>query len=172
MQHFRLRQLSLTFPETFYVAPEMNDLDAFNESFVNSDVVSTSRMIPVIDCDDIYDGDQHHISYQHGDPGWYQHSEAKRHERSFSGSDLDELFLQQRERANEINDVFTKQLWDRQVETARKIISMETPHTTAAQERLLKGPEEPTRNGYLKAVADLTMNFFGATFVIVGEPRQ
>lgn len=172
LQHCRLRQLSLTAPETFYVAPEINDLDAFNESFVNSDIVSVSRMIPVIDCDDIFDGDQHDITYQAGDPGWYQHSEPKRHERSFIGRDLEELFLMQREKVQRLDDEFAKQLWDRHVETTRKLIAMEAPYATPAQERLLKGPSEPNRNALLKAIAELTMNFYGSTFVIVGETRQ
>jgi hypothetical protein len=67
-QHRRLKLHAQTHPNTFYVAPELNNIDDFNQAFLAQNLSQNSRLIPLNDCDDIAedDGDQHYITYQMG----------------------------------------------------------------------------------------------------------
>jgi hypothetical protein len=168
-QHNRLRENAINFPETYYVAPEIDDVDGFNESFMNSQVVDISRIIPVNECNDINDGEQHYITYQAGNPNWLEHSEVKRHEKSYFGKDLGELFKTQKGRAERLDRDFAASLWQKQTDTTKKLLEDERRLLTPEQHRLLDEPQERTRDQFLKATADLTMTFFGATLVMVGE---
>lgn len=44
-RHRRLRELSACEPDTFYVAPEINDIDVFNKAFIDSQIFEESRII-------------------------------------------------------------------------------------------------------------------------------
>lgn len=76
-QHRLLREHSALNPYTYYVAPEFNDLALFNSAFLQRQITQRTRMIPVADCDDIFDKDQHYITYQLGQVDWFQHSEKR-----------------------------------------------------------------------------------------------
>jgi hypothetical protein len=43
---------------SLYVVPEFNTVDDFNAAFLARQITARSRLIPVLDCDDIDDGDQ------------------------------------------------------------------------------------------------------------------
>jgi hypothetical protein len=65
-QHRRLRRHSKDAPKTFYVAPEFDTLEQFNAAFLSKQITQRSRLIPVKDCKDISDGQQHFIIFQKG----------------------------------------------------------------------------------------------------------
>src|SRR5260370_26877086 len=112
-QHQRLRQHVANNPHTYYVAPEFNTLEEFNTSFLARQITERSRLIALADCDDIADGDQHYITFQTGEPAWVQHSEAKRHEKSRLGRELQHLY---QEAANEwvpIDQRFAENLFEK-----------------------------------------------------------
>ena len=44
-------------------------------------------MIPVADCQDFNDSEQHYITFQQGHQKWNDHSERIEHETSFTGKD-------------------------------------------------------------------------------------
>jgi hypothetical protein len=91
-QHQRLRAHSFANPHTYYVAPEVDSVDDFNSAFLGNHLTSKTRIIPLADCDDVHDDLQHYITFQSGDTTWIQHSEKKKHERSFFGLETERLY--------------------------------------------------------------------------------
>jgi hypothetical protein len=63
-QHQRLKVHAQANPNTLYVAPEFNTIDEFNAAFLARQITAKSRIIPVADRNDVFDGDQHHITFQ------------------------------------------------------------------------------------------------------------
>lgn len=171
-QHNRLRELSANFPETYYVAPEMNDVDGFNQAFINAQIFAGSRIIPVIECSDIDDGDQHYITYQPGNPQWIEHSEPKVHERSFTGKDINQLFAAQRQKMARIDEDFAKAIFQAQTDLTIKVLESEHRLLLEDERGLLNEPRERTMPGFLQAASEQAMTFFGATLVIVGEGKR
>ncbi len=168
-QHRRLRELSKTAPETYYVAPETNDLDEFNNCFVSSRVIDVSRMIPVNQCKDAVDDKQHYITFQRGNTGWYEHSEPLRHEWSVLGQEHESFLHSQRDKAQLLDLAFAEHLWATQSELASKVLSIERFWPADEKRKLIPEPRERTRNEYLRAAADIAMTMFGSTLVVVGE---
>jgi hypothetical protein len=162
----------VNFPETYYVAPELDDVDLFNEAFVRSEIFDNSRLIPLNQCRDYHDGDQHYITYQSGNPNWTEHSKPIKHEWSYSGKNISELFASQKARMTTVNDQFAQDLFRRQTESTTKAIGFDRKYLPDRDLRRLDEPQEKTRVGYLRAAADQAMTFFGATLVIVGEPEE
>lgn len=171
-QHRNLRELSQTSPETYYVAPELNDVDIFNQAFLNATIFEGSRIIPVADCQDIYDGEQHHITYQPGNPNWTEHSEPKKHERSFSGKEMQSLYYSQRNSFRPVTNAFAEELFEKQREVTTKILESKRQVSDYEKQRVLRPPVERTKQGFLTAVADQVLTFFGAVLVIVGESQH
>lgn len=170
-QHQKLRELCANFPETYYVAPELDDVDLFNEAFVRSEIFDNSRLIPLNQCRDYHDGEQHYITYQSGNPNWIEHSEPIKHEWSYSGKNLDELFASQKSRMIGVDEDFAKDLFRRQTESTTKAIEFGRKYLQDRDLKRLDEPHEKTRTGYLRAASDQAMTFFGAILVIVGEPQ-
>jgi len=73
-QHQRLIELSRDNPNTFYVAPEFNNLEQFNSAFLSQTITSQARLFPLTECDEIHDNDQHYITYQENSEDWILHS--------------------------------------------------------------------------------------------------
>ena len=69
-QHQRLRLLAQTNTHTYYVAPEFNSIDNFNSAFLQHQITQQSRLIPVSQCEDIDDSNQHYITFQQGTGSW------------------------------------------------------------------------------------------------------
>jgi ribosomal protein S16 len=86
-QHRLLWQLGQGNPETFYAAPELNKRSSFNDQFLNQQIVPSSRLIRLSDCEQLADtdGESHVITFQQNQPAWIFHSEPRRREQSYSG---------------------------------------------------------------------------------------
>lgn len=171
-QHRRLRELSLGSPETYYVAPEVNDVDLFNQAFLNAQIFEGSRIIAVAECQDIHDGEQHHITYQSGNNDWIEHSEPKKHVSSFSGKEMTRLYESQRQGMEPITVEFAESLFAKQRDLTSKVLDADWRFSEQDKVRLLEPPLERTRTGFLKAASNHALTFFGATLVIVGEGEQ
>jgi hypothetical protein len=168
-QHQRLRQHAQSNPHTYYVAPEVFDLDAFNASFLAHQITPNSRIIPLQDCDDINDGEQHYITFQPGSLEWFQHSEKRRREKSFSGKEIVRFYEESRPGWKRIDEEYTANLLRNTVETSRKIAVVE--QNMDQQPALpLQGfqPERERPETVLLQASQLLSAFFGLTLVIVG----
>jgi hypothetical protein len=69
-QHARLRTLSLSYPDTYYVAPEVDTGIAFQNAYLAQTVTEQSRYIPLSACYDIVDGESHEIFYSQTSGMW------------------------------------------------------------------------------------------------------
>lgn len=167
-QHKRLREHCVAHPETYYVAPEFSELDAFNDSFLARDITENSRLIPLADCDDINDGAQHYITYQLGSADWEQHSDPKRHTRSESGKNLERLYRRSVDQWEPINRGYADELFERTrgevLENIRRFGDREEPVS-----RLLNRPAEPSTHALIQRTAELVSVYYGATMVLVGS---
>jgi hypothetical protein len=168
-QHQRLRKLAETNPNVFYVAPQFDTLDDFNAAFLSSQIAEQSRLIPVRDCEDIIDGEQHHITFQQNQPQWIQHSERKRHETSFVGHDIEKLFGATRREWKPIDKAFAEALFERTAVAVMQVIEREDRRVARAALPLLDfNPESAERNEVLLRASQIASVVLGATLVIVG----
>ena len=168
-QHRLLRALSAVSPETYYVAPETNSEDAFNLAFLAGTVTNSSRMIPLVDCEEIHDGDQHDITYQLGDPAWTFHSKPSRHEKSVAGKDLTGHYQGTRGKWRRIDDEFASALFRSASETVLRTRERQAPFEGPEEELLDFDPENRKRTDVIGRTARVLSAFFGVTLVIVGE---
>lgn len=168
-QHRRLRQLSLTNPSTFYVAPQFNSIERFNSSFLAGQVTDDCRIIPVNLCEDITDNAQHYISFRPGDPSWCFHSDPRRHERSYNGREMGEVYDRSRPRWRPINAKFAADLFHRTREFVNKTFSEEEPPGTQRARPLLDdGVAGYDRRRFLMRTADILSAALGVTLMLVG----
>jgi hypothetical protein len=107
-QHARLRALSQTFPETYYVAPEVNTACAFHNSYLNQMITESCRFIPVNGCYDVIGGGSHEIFYVPGQGAW-QASEPEIIE-STTGKDIGRVLLDRRGAWRKIDLEFSREL--------------------------------------------------------------
>jgi hypothetical protein len=171
-QHNRLRQHCIQNPQTFYVAPEFNNVEAFNNSFLSRQITDNCRIIPLSLCDDIDDGEQHYISFQQNQPGWRQHSEPKIREKSFTGKDLRPLYMESHNSWEPVNRDFAERLFEKTRAIARRIIAEEEPERVAAAMPLLDiAPQQATERDYLVRTSEILSAFLGLTLVLVGARR-
>jgi hypothetical protein len=172
-QHGRLREHCQVHPHTFYVAPEFTGLTTFNASFLARQIVDNSRLIPLADCDDVIDGEQHHITYQSASTDWRFHSEFKRHTDSHFGSEIDQLYRKSANSWQPITRGFAEGLFESAAATVERRLVEEKHKDRSAEHLLSVQPPERTRAGYLRRTADLLSMFYGLTLVLVGErPEQ
>lgn len=170
-QHRRLRDKARSDRHTYYVAPEFTSLTTFSRSFLARDITEHSRLIPVVDCDDIHDGDQHYITYEEGLPAWNQHSEPKSHSRSTSGKDIEQLYRRSRAEWIPITEDFAEAVYEK---TRAQILSRVDEEGKRDEEVpvlavLDRFPDQADRSAPLQAAAELVAMYYGATMVIVGE---
>lgn len=169
-QHQALKRHSLANQNTFYVAPEFNSLDDFNAAFLARQIANRTRLIPVEECDDINDGDQHYITFRDGDTAWIQHSERKKHERSSRGEDLGDLYRASRPRWKAIDREFAIGVFERTRNAVHAVApgDQRWPDETALP-LFEDAPEQATRGEILRRAADLLSVTLGVTLVLVGE---
>jgi len=170
-QHQRLRSHSHHHVHTYYVAPEFSGLTQFNSSFLARQITDASRLIPVNQCQDITDGDQHYISFQTGDQAWHEHSERRSHEYSETGKTIESLYRKSQEEWKTIDRGFAEHLYDLTSNQVREDVEAHRQRDRTVT-RLLEPPVERSRISYLARVADLLSIFYGVTLVIVGEGQQ
>lgn len=167
-QHRRLKEHAEAHPETYYVAPELTEVQAFNHSFLARDITENSRLIPLRECDEVNDGEQHYITFQLGIPAWRFHSDAKRHERSESGKNIESLYRRSSGNWKPIDRGFADNLFEstrgRVLQQIEKFREREEPVS-----RLLNRPAEPSTGSLIQRTAELVAVYYGATLVIVGS---
>lgn len=188
-QHQRLRGLALANPHTYYVAPEFDSVEGFNTAFLAGAVKDGSRMINLGDCDDIYDGGQHYITFQEGVGGFHQHSEAVWHERSFVGRDLEGIYRATEDDWRLLDKSYAEELFDRTVTTVRQALEIErrsfSPGSRNLEFHTVDRPSAPradslsllnydarqaSRNDLLMRVSQIASMTMGVTLVLVGAP--
>lgn len=170
-QHRLLRAHALQNPNTFYVAPELRTVIAFNNAFLSHTLTGHTRLFSLTDCEDVdpADGSEHCITFQQDAAAWDFHSERVRKERSFFGSRLEDLYRERTRIEQPIDLGFARGLLDRAVLSAREMAAPETEQAAALTRRLLEEPAIPlSRRDLLQRVADLSATVFGLTMVIVG----
>lgn len=169
-QHRRLREHCLEKPDTYYVAPEFNSIEEFNAQFLDRQIRVNSRMIPLSQCEDITDSKHHCITFQRGSPNWIFHSEPRRHEKSFTGGDLEDIYRRSSNRWQVIDLGFAENLFERTREIAKKVIALEEPHTAFLTRPLLdEAPVGHERHNLLLRTADILSATLGLTLVLVGS---
>jgi hypothetical protein len=169
-QHRRLKLHAQTHPNTFYVAPEMNTIENFNDAFLNQVLTQNSRLIPLQECDDINDAGQHHITYQEGGTGWIQHSEGKRHDKSFRGKDVESLYRGRRGSWRPVDENFSTELFEATSREIRTLVQEEEREAHLPQVALLQfDPHQHTRREILNRTSQLLSVFFGLTLLLVGQ---
>lgn len=175
-QHQRLRTLCGTKPNTYYVAPEMPDLEVFNTVFLARQIANASRLIPLAACRDYTDGDQHFITYQQGDAGFLEHSEPSRKEGSARGADIETLYRKTVETWRPLNEGFAHNLFDEtRALIERDVRQRERPRTQrdrieddAVLRILYEQPVRQSRQAFLRRAAELSSLYFGTTLTLVG----
>ena len=172
-QHHRLWEHAQSNPNTFYVAPEFETIDDFNTAFLSGDLAVNSRLIPVADCDDCNDGDQHYITFQRGSPGWIQHSEAKKKERSYEGQAIGALFQGSRQKWKRIDEEFAEAALRRATDSIKRTLTAEKGVDKRAVDSVLPLLDldnvTRSRGAMIRRTAEILSVFVGATMVIVGE---
>ena len=171
-QHQRLRDHVTSNPNTYYVAPEFDTLEEFNTSFLAHQITMKSRLIALSDCDDVFDGDQHFITYQNGVLGHHFHSEPKRREKSYFGRDMEKLYSQSRAEWRNVNRSFAEGIFEKTRASVLRSREREEPQAAQTAFPLLDLPTgQLNRNELLRRSADVLSAFVGVTLVIVGVPR-
>ncbi len=168
-QHQRLRDHSVTNPHTYYVAPEFNAADDFHAAFLAQQLTAQSRLIPVADCDDINDSDQHYITFQPNQVDWIQHSEKKLHDRSFSGRDLQKVYRESHRDWKRVNKPFTNALFEKTARVVRSVLEKEEPRAMQTALPLLDfDPNQAERGEILIRTSQILSVVLGVTLVLVG----
>ena len=173
-QHRRLKWHAAKHPNTFYVAPEFSDLRQFNSEFLNRQITNASRLIPVSECDHIWDGDQHYITFQQGDQEWMQHtSESARHPHSVRGENLGELYEGSSPQWRPVDRSLVSQLFlDIRGDVFELLDDEEDEEPTRLHELLDLHLDAEETSEILDRASQVLSVFFGLTLTIVGTPRQ
>jgi hypothetical protein len=168
-QHRRLREHVAINPNTFYVAPEFNTIDDFNAAYLSRQLSQRSRLIPLADCDDIDDGDQHYITFQAGEQSWLQHSERRIHERSFSGQDMENLYRSTEKQWRRLDKRFSEELFQRSAAIVRRVVEAEDRRAAGVALPLLDfNPHQADRREILLRTSQILSVTLGVTLVLVG----
>jgi hypothetical protein len=168
-QHKRLRDHSLTNPNTYYVAPEFNAADDFHAAFLAQQLTNRSRLIPLPDCDDINDSDQHWITFQPNQVGWIQHSERKTHDRSYSGSEIQKVYRETHDHWKPVTKAYATELFEKTAHVVRKVREREEPEAMAPALPLLDfNPNQMERRDVLIRTSQILSVVLGVTLVLVG----
>lgn len=171
-QHCRLKEHARNHLNTYYVAPEFNNLDDFNSAFLSSQIIERSRLIPIAECEDITDGRQRYITFQEGNLSWRIHSVSRSHEKSFSGRDIELLYRSTFQTWKKIDSGFAASLFEKTVANVRILIEQEEKQIKQTILPLLDfHPRNQNRANILIRTSQILSVFFGLTLVIVGQTR-
>lgn len=168
-QHQRLKELSGTNPNTYYVAPEFNNLDEFNAAFLNSQIVSQSRLIQLTECDEITDSEQHYITFQQGQEDWILHSEKKIHKKSMFGKNIFTIYEESRPNWKSLDIQYAIELFNHTSKTVFSVIDKEERTPEKKRMQLLEfDPQQASKAQTLLQTSQVLSVFFGAILVLVG----
>jgi hypothetical protein len=169
-QHQRLKELSINNPNTFYVVPEFNHIDEFNAAFLNRQIISQSRLIPLADCEEIADNQQHYITFQQGDENWILHSEKKMHKKSMFGKNILTIYKESKPSWKTLDKNYAIDLYDKTSEKISKAIDKEDRTIDKKNFKLLQfNPQRATKPEILIQTSQILSMFFGVILVLVGN---
>ena len=176
-QHQRLKELSLTNRDTYYVATEFNNHDAFNTSFLAGTLSDETRLIPVAECEDHNDSEQHYITFQQGQTGWIEHSKSKFHEESYSGKEIDRLYQKNYQKHRNVDKHYIDDIYRKTSSIVKIIVDKEEERiiqTDIYRETIINNfidtdPGEYEQNDVLINTSKILSIVFGATMVLVGD---
>jgi len=173
-QHQRLRIHAATHPNTFYVAPEFQTIDQFNSAFLSRQIASRSRVIPLSQCDDVSDNEQHFITFRPGSRAWIQHSQMKRRSVSYKGEDMEALYRRDDKNWRKIDGSFASDLFSKTVETVNRIKSSERWVLQGqGEDKVIPlldfDPQAATMRETLLRTSQILSVALGVTLVIVGS---
>ena len=122
-------------------------------------------------CEDITDDAQHCITFGAGEEAWVIHSEEfRRHDRSYIGEQLGELYRESFRQWHKIDIGFVRFLFDKTREIARRVIAEEEPSRVSVQRPLLDDVTGgANRRELLLRTADILSAILGVTLVMVGS---
>jgi hypothetical protein len=168
-QHQRLRDHAVGNPHTYYVAPEFNALEDFNISFLAHEITARSRLIAVSDCEDVFDDEQHYITYQEGVLGHHFHSDGKRHEKSYFGRNMEQLYGESRAEWRPVDRNFAQNIFEKARASVLRSRQREEPQLARAALPIMDvAPEGLNRNELLSQTSEMLSAFLGVTLVVVG----
>ena len=167
-QHQRLKELSRDNPNTFYVAPEFNNLDQFNSAFLTQNITSQSRLIPLSECEQINDNDQHYITYQQNSENWIFHSQKKFSNKSYFGKNLFTLYKEAQPIWKPINENYIAGLFDKTVKNAFKVMDKEERAYDKTMNFFEFDPQQSTSSQILNKTSQILSIFYGVILVLVG----
>jgi hypothetical protein len=168
-QHQRLKELSGTNPNTFYITPEFNTLDEFNAAFLNNQIVSQSRLIPLNECDEITDSEQHYITFQQGQEEWILHSEKKIYKKSMFGKNIFTVYEESRPNWRPLDNKYSINLFNNISKTVFTVIDKEERTPEKKKMKLLEfDPQQSTKSQTLLQTSQVLSIFFGVILVLVG----
>jgi hypothetical protein len=164
---------------TYYVAPEIDSLASYNTAFLAGNITENSRKIPLIECDDILNASQHHITFQKGEEGWKQHSFSIHHDHSILGKQIIPEYVKHKSEWKKIDDQYATVLFStildraKQVETTKEIetilekfsINFERFERSVVDEKFVLSVKVKT----LIKTSFILSHVFGATLFFVGS---
>lgn len=157
-QHNRLKAHSARNPHTYYVTPEVRTKAQFDRAFQMRRVTENTRLIPVVDCDEIHDNEQHYITFQPGGPRWTPHSEFRWRKNSVPGIELESLYRRSSKQWKTIDEEFATSLYE--------TVAATVPEDFTG-EQVIETKAKPNRGDLLMATQRL-LGFLGLNLVIVG----
>ncbi len=168
-QHNRLVLHASGHPDTYYVAPEFVGLEDFNAAFLGGQMTPNSRLIALSDCRAISDDKHHCITYKEGDGGFHFHSTPERHEKSFRGREMQELFNASRGRWRAIDRRFGRDVFDSVLGSIKSSLVAEHLSPSILERPVGFQPEQAGAASLLLRASELLAAFMGASLVIVGD---
>jgi hypothetical protein len=153
-QHARLRALSQVYPDTYYVAPEVNTGLAFQTAYLAQTVTEGSRFISLSSCYDIAEGESHEIFFSQTHGVW-QASDPQEIEPAH-GDNFPTLMKRAMERSRPISHDLVREL----LRTLTSIGSVRSREDEAEEKTPL--------SDMLRIAADAVMSL-GLHLSIVGE---
>jgi hypothetical protein len=154
------------------VAPEVNALNEFNNAYLSKQLTQSSRLIPIAQCRDIKDAQQHYITFREGDPAWIEHSTKTVHHQSFSGDELESIYRKSLEKSRAVRRDFFEEIYEGARKSAQEILRKEkTRPRTEIIPLLAVDTREQSDRQLLISASEVLSAVFGLTLVLVGEPR-
>ena len=170
-QHRMLWKLSQKEKNTYYVAPECSNLKVFNDAFLNGKVTDYSRLIPLKNCNNYADSDsnQHYITYQEGNPAFYQHSEVSEKKESILGKNIGDLYNDMVKDFKTIDSQLSDEILSNVLEFSIYSIDKEL-----LDYELLKNLSVKTETTYdkLSLAANILWALHGILMVMIGEESK
>lgn len=170
-QHNTLVRHAKNHPNTFYVAPEFSGIEKFNSAFLSRQLLSNSRLIPLNQCKEELNPDQHYITFQSGSRNWKVHSEVSSFDTSKRGDELEAIYRESSIHWRAIDENFAEELF-LSISNRLADTDVDSQVRIANAELLDIEHENRNRNGYLRRAADLLSINFGVALVIVGSTED